>query len=392
MNLGVTSPAAALALGLMYLQVPLLLLFVNSWGCGSGSQNGSNCVLAAMHEVEACLQACCSHHPTPPALPTSTAQHTDQRLSGCGGLPPARWASNAPHLTPMQAYHLLGLLAHGFTPPAPVTCIPPAWNRCAADTHFALDFVQPEQLTLRMLMRSLGGWRGKLRDPGQITKSEGCCFVMAIMRIMPHMASLPRAPYPAVMWDSIQPTDEWLQAQLPPLLRGPLSRLMAGRGGGAPHADYEALAQVSCCLCSDCPAGQGLAGVGPNGSAMTLPISDNVINFPACRHTPLVWRAPALLWASALRGRPMHVPRRCCAATPSNCWPPSSGHQSRAQVGEWVGGLVDGRLPVQGVSISHALFRCAVPEPSTPLHQAGPFCTHLPCTCPQASPASSARM
>lgn len=30
-NLGVTSPAAALALGLMYLQV-LLLLFVNSWG------------------------------------------------------------------------------------------------------------------------------------------------------------------------------------------------------------------------------------------------------------------------------------------------------------------------------------------------------------------------
>lgn len=187
---------------------------------------------------------------------------------------------------------------------------------------------------------------------------------MAIMRIMPHVASLPRAPYPAVMWDSIQPTDEWLQAQLPPLLRGPLSRLMAGRGGGAPHADYEALAQVSCCLCSDCPAGQGLAGVGPNGSAMTLPISDNVINFPACRHTPLVWRAPALLWASALRGRPMHVPRRCCAATPSNCWPPSSGHQSRAQVGEWVGGLVDGRLPVQGVSISHALFRCAVPEPS----------------------------
>lgn len=47
------------------------------------------------------------------------------------------------------------------------------------------------------------------------------------------------------MWDSIQPTDEWLQAQLPPLLRGPLSRLMAGEGGGAPHADYEALAQAS---------------------------------------------------------------------------------------------------------------------------------------------------
>lgn len=26
------------------------------------------------------------------------------------------------------------------------------------DTHFALDFVQPDHLTLRMLMRSLGGW------------------------------------------------------------------------------------------------------------------------------------------------------------------------------------------------------------------------------------------
>ena len=26
----------------------------------------------------------------------------------------------------------------------------------AADTYFALDFVQPEQLTLRVLMRSLG--------------------------------------------------------------------------------------------------------------------------------------------------------------------------------------------------------------------------------------------
>lgn len=46
------------------------------------------------------------------------------------------------------------------------------------------------------------------------------------------------------MWDSIQPTEEWLQAQLPPLLRGPLARLMAEEGGGAPHADYEALAQV----------------------------------------------------------------------------------------------------------------------------------------------------
>ncbi|PSC69420.1 anaphase-promoting complex subunit 1 isoform X2 isoform B [Micractinium conductrix] len=70
------------------------------------------------------------------------------------------------------------------------------------DTHFALDFVQPEQLTLRTLMRSL------------------------------------------VMWDSVQPTKEWLQAQLPLLLRGPLSRFMAGQGGGVLHADYEALAQA----------------------------------------------------------------------------------------------------------------------------------------------------
>lgn len=85
----------------------------------------------------------------------------------------------------------------------------------------------------------------------------------------------------------------------------------------------------------------------------------NVINLPACRHTPHAWRAPALLWASVLRGRPTHVPRRCCAATPSNCWAPSSGRQSRAQVGEWVGGLVDGQLPGQGVLIARALFRCA---------------------------------
>ena len=46
------------------------------------------------------------------------------------------------------------------------------------------------------------------------------------------------------MWDSVQPTKEWLQAQLPLLLRGPLSRFMAGQGGGVLHADYEALAQV----------------------------------------------------------------------------------------------------------------------------------------------------
>ncbi|EFN54660.1 hypothetical protein CHLNCDRAFT_9822, partial [Chlorella variabilis] len=45
------------------------------------------------------------------------------------------------------------------------------------DTHFAMDFVQPDQLALRMLMRSL------------------------------------------VMWDSIQPTEEWLLGQLPPLLK-----------------------------------------------------------------------------------------------------------------------------------------------------------------------------
>jgi hypothetical protein len=38
--------------------------------------------------------------------------------------------------------------------------MPPLPLKSPADTHFALDFVQPGQLTLRMLMRSLGGWVG----------------------------------------------------------------------------------------------------------------------------------------------------------------------------------------------------------------------------------------
>ncbi|KAL4443950.1 hypothetical protein ABPG75_011687 [Micractinium tetrahymenae] len=74
------------------------------------------------------------------------------------------------------------------------------------DTHFALDFVQPEHLTLRTLMRSL------------------------------------------VMWDSIQPSEEWLLVQLPPLLKGPLPKFMAGEGGGVPGADYEALTQAHCAV------------------------------------------------------------------------------------------------------------------------------------------------
>lgn len=74
------------------------------------------------------------------------------------------------------------------------------------DTHFSLDFVQPDQLALRTLMRSL------------------------------------------VMWDSIQPTEEWLLAQLPPLLKGPLHKFMAGEGAGVPQADYEALTQSHCCV------------------------------------------------------------------------------------------------------------------------------------------------
>ena len=46
---------------------------------------------------------------------------------------------------------------------APMACLQTNDAAVAAafhlpDTHFALDFVQPEQLTLRMLMRSLGGW------------------------------------------------------------------------------------------------------------------------------------------------------------------------------------------------------------------------------------------
>ena len=59
---------------------------------------------------------------------------------------------------------------------------------------------------------------------------------------VPHLALKP-CPV-AVMWDSIQSTEEWVLAQLPPLLKGPLSKLMAREGADAPHADYEALTQV----------------------------------------------------------------------------------------------------------------------------------------------------
>ena len=59
-----------------------------------------------------------------------------------------------------------------------------------ADTHFALDFVRPEHLQLRVLMRAL------------------------------------------VLWDGVRPTEDWVQAQLPELIRVGMLGGRAGQGVG----------------------------------------------------------------------------------------------------------------------------------------------------------------
>ncbi|KAK9834947.1 hypothetical protein WJX84_010452 [Apatococcus fuscideae] len=69
------------------------------------------------------------------------------------------------------------------------------------DTHFALDYVRPNFILLRVLARAL------------------------------------------VMWDKLLPTEAWVQQQLPRLLRGPLSKLMAATKAGAEDIDRESLAQ-----------------------------------------------------------------------------------------------------------------------------------------------------
>lgn len=93
----------------------------------------------------------------------------DQRRGGCDSLPPARWACSSPTKA-VQPYgdsgccllcRLMCWPDHHPRHPTGINWPPrPALPPRAADTHFALDFVQPEQLTLRMLMRSLGGWGG----------------------------------------------------------------------------------------------------------------------------------------------------------------------------------------------------------------------------------------
>ncbi|KAK9863020.1 hypothetical protein WJX84_009707 [Apatococcus fuscideae] len=70
------------------------------------------------------------------------------------------------------------------------------------DTHFALDYVRPNFILLRVLARAL------------------------------------------IMWDKLVPTEAWVQQQLPRLLRGPLSKLMASTKAGTEDIDREALAQA----------------------------------------------------------------------------------------------------------------------------------------------------
>lgn len=130
-SLGVTGPAAALALGLMHLQT-------NDAG-----------VAAAFH------------------LPGEAPEGPEGWSCGwsCG--------PGAPPMATMQGRgpaSAAGPPAHHTLPSLPTHHLPP-------DTHFGLDFVHPEQLCLRTLMRAL------------------------------------------VLWDSIEPSEAWVQAQLPPLLK-----------------------------------------------------------------------------------------------------------------------------------------------------------------------------
>lgn len=68
------------------------------------------------------------------------------------------------------------------------------------DTHYALDFVRPDLLVLRLLGRAL------------------------------------------VLWDGIAPSTQWVEAQLPPLLRTPLLHCLSKVASGARDADWQALA------------------------------------------------------------------------------------------------------------------------------------------------------
>lgn len=149
----------------------------------------------------------------------------------------------------------------------------------------------------------------------------------------------PRRPacLPAVMWDSIQPTDEWVQAQLPPLLRGPLARLMAGQGAeGVPHADYEALTQVGGggggCVCVE---GQGQGSLErPMPQLPALSARSPLAIGPAGPHVLRGGRVPG-------GGRALCGVCQCAGrgAAAHLCHPPAGGQTVRAGAGHgcaWV--------------------------------------------------------
>lgn len=170
LNLGVTSPAAALALGLMYLQTndaAVAAAFQLPGACGGRWFYGAewrDCSGQGLVAVRVVVRTC--NHGAAVASADRFAQRARYEVHGVHS-PAAR-----------------GLPPTVFLPSlCCVSCPLP-------DTHFALDFVQPEQLTLRTLMRSLGGWKGL---KGSLAGKE--CVAIAIQGDLP--ASLP-ASLPAV--------------------------------------------------------------------------------------------------------------------------------------------------------------------------------------------------
>eukprot|EP00887_Chlorella_sp_A99_P005912 scaffold29.g5912.t1 len=113
------------------------------------------------------------------------------------------------------------------------------------ETHFALDFARPEHLLLRVLMRAL------------------------------------------VMWDSIEPSSEWVVAQLPRLMGGPVSKLMAGPGTETDalrgSVDWQALTQSHCCIVAGACLAIGIRFAGSCNAQAEQVLREYVLYFLAAK-------------------------------------------------------------------------------------------------------------
>lgn len=255
-NLGVTSPAAALALGLMYLQVMTLCEWL-AGGFRAMREALSGPAVPELAERHMWLLTCqlklhnnspwhvLHCRPTTRRLRQPSTCQVGVQLThqSCSAVRRQRLLPAVPFdvlaRSPSAAPHWHQLASPSRPSPA-CRRHPLCTGLCAAGAADAAH------------AHALAGWVGwgAGRSSGSVRQCiSGLSCVVKLRRFQVHHVPICRlhallSPCPAVMWDSIQPTEEWLQAQLPPLLRGPLARLMAEEGGGAPHADYEALAQV----------------------------------------------------------------------------------------------------------------------------------------------------